>query len=279
MFSTLLIAFREFLEAFLIIGMFLGISRQLALKKEKEIYLAAVLGVVVSLLLPILVYMAGARVRTFFTEQQVDLVQGYLMIFSGCFIAYVIFSLHRLFQHQRDRQLAEARQALSGRKFDVSLFFTVLFFIVREGFEVALFTATISLLNVFINNLIGLLLGFVLSALLGALTYLAYIKVPLNKIFKYTEYLILGLGAALVKNGLTKLLENGLHIDLGNILPLHLSFLPSAEDSFLGHALNNLIGLESELSVVKIAVMALYVAIVWQIMNQKHPEAVVDKKS
>ena len=41
MFTTAIIAFREFLEAFLIVGVFLGISKKLNLNKEREIAFAS----------------------------------------------------------------------------------------------------------------------------------------------------------------------------------------------------------------------------------------------
>ena len=50
MIATALISFREFLEAFLIIGIFLGISKKLKLKKEFEIGLASIIGLLTSLL-------------------------------------------------------------------------------------------------------------------------------------------------------------------------------------------------------------------------------------
>ena len=45
MLTTAIVSFREFLEAFLIVGMFLGISRKLKLKKEIEGLLSAGTGI------------------------------------------------------------------------------------------------------------------------------------------------------------------------------------------------------------------------------------------
>ncbi|MBI4226387.1 hypothetical protein HY612_04725, partial [Candidatus Roizmanbacteria bacterium] len=49
MLTTLVISLREFLEVFLIIGVFLGISKKLKLKREREIIFASLLGVIISL--------------------------------------------------------------------------------------------------------------------------------------------------------------------------------------------------------------------------------------
>ncbi len=271
MFATALIAFREFLEAFIIIGMFLGLSKQLDLKKEPEILLAAGLGIAISLILPIIVYLSGDQLRSVLTEDRIDVLQGALTVFAGFFLAYVTISLHRLFGRERNQQLAAAKAQLTANTFDVSLFFTVFLFIVREGFEIAVFTAAISFFAGFAQNLIGLLLGFAVSAVVGFVAYSAYITVPVNKIFKYTEYLILFVGAALVKNGISKLFDHGLHIDLGAILPIPLNFLPATDASWLAHSLKNLIGIEREFSLVKLAIMAVYLVLVWWLVNRPRP--------
>jgi len=99
MITTAVISFREFLEVFLIVGVFLGISRKLNLKKEFEIGLAAVIGICFSLLLATGTYFFGNQVRGILTEKNAELLESYLMIFSGLFLAYVIFSLHNVLRH------------------------------------------------------------------------------------------------------------------------------------------------------------------------------------
>ena len=221
MITTAVISFREFLEVFLIVGVFLGISRKLNLKKEFEIGLAAVIGIVFSLLLATGTYLFGNQVRGILTEKNAELLESYLMIFSGLFLAYVIFSLHNVLRHSRAGTLIKAQQKLQENAFDISLFFTIIFLVIREGFEIALFTASTSLFSVFIQNFIGLMLGFVSASILGIMTFFAYIKFSIGKVFKITEYMIIILGASLVQNGVTKLLKHGFNIDLSRILSLN----------------------------------------------------------
>src|SRR6266581_531975 len=99
MFTTATIAFREFLEAFLLIGIFIGIDRKFKLGKQREILLAATLGIVISLLLPVVVFLFANEAKSVVTEKNSDLLEGYLLTFSGFFLAYVVFSLHRSLQH------------------------------------------------------------------------------------------------------------------------------------------------------------------------------------
>lgn len=262
MITTAIIAFREFLEAFLIVGVFLGISRKLKLKKEFEIGLAALIGIIFSLLLATVTYLFGNQVHGVLTEKNAEMLESYLMIFSGVFIAYVVFSLHDVIQRSRNGTLIKVQQKLQEKVFDFSLFSTITFIVVREGFEIALFTASTSLFSVFIQNFIGLMIGFTFASILGILTFFAYIKFSLGKIFKFTEYLIIVLGASLVQNGVTKLLEHGFNIHLSKVLPFPLNFLPQ-KSSLIGHMMKSFFGLDREFSFAKFAIMGGYVLIIY----------------
>lgn len=268
MVSTLLISLREFLEAFLIVGVFLGISRKLQLKREKEIVAASILGIVISFILPIVVFMMGEKAGAIFSEKNADLLEGYLMIFSGFFIAYVVFSLHSFFVLKRSSILIKAHDKLQKNIFDLSLFLTIAFFILREGFEIALFTATTSLFSSFMENLAGLAIGFSISAVLGFLTYFAYIKFPIGKVFKITEYMIVLLGAAFVKNGLGELAEVYLDLHLSSVIPIKLAFLPH-KSTFIGGFLKTMTGLEQSFSLANLIIMASYLTVIYVLFLRK----------
>lgn len=262
MLTTAVIAFREFLEALLIVGVFLGISKKLELKKEFEIGLAAIIGIVVSLLLATGTYLFGNQVRGVLTEKNAELLEGYLMIFSGLFLAYVIFSLHDVINKSRSGTLIKVKQKLQEKVFDFSLFSTIVFLVIREGFEIALFTASTSLFSVFVQNFIGLMLGFISASILGIMTFFAYIKFSIGKIFKLTEYMIIVLGAALVQNGVTELLEHGLGIHLSKIMSFPLNFLPH-KSTLIGHMLKSFFGISREFSFSKLAIMGGYFLIIY----------------
>lgn len=258
MLATALIAFREFLEAFMIVGVFLGISRKMSLKKEREILFAAGIGIGLSLLLSSLTYLFGDYARGVLTEQNADMLESYLLIFSGFFIAYVVFSLHSILRSGRGNILLKAHTKLQQNAFDLSLFFTIIFLVLREGFEIALFTASTALFAEFMQNFLGLVIGFFASFFMGILTFFAYMKFSIQKIFKATEYMIILLGASLVQNGVTKLFETHFHISLSDMIPLHMSYLPN-EDSFSGHLISSLIGVDQEFSLVRLFIMAGYI--------------------
>ena len=268
MITTAVIAFREFLEAFLIVGVFLGISRKLNLKKETEIWFAAAIGVILSLLLSTIVYLFGDRAKNIFTETNSELLESYLMIFSGLFIAYVVFSLHSVIRKGRGTALITAHQKIQKNIFDLSLFLTIVFLVLREGLEIALFTASVSLFSAFMQNFIGLLAGFAAATALGTLTLMAYIKFPIGKIFKATEYMIILLGASLTQHGITELLEEYVHIDLSHILSFNLHFLPNT-DTLIGHLIQGFFGIDQGFSFPRLMIMFLYIEIVYFLFFRK----------
>jgi len=269
MITTGILAFREFLEAFLIIGIFFGVSKKFALKKEKEIGIAALLGIFISLALPILVFVLGEHAKFVLTERNADILEGYLLVFSGIFIAYVIFSLHRFMHAKRHETINKVKEKMMQQEvFDISLFLTIVFFVVREGFEIALLTATTSLFAQFFENIIGLLLGFIAAGLIGTAAFFSYLTIPIKKVFQYTEYTIILFGAAMVKNGINLLLQDYFRFNLGRILPISLPFLPTDQTIF-GHIMKNIIGLEQGFSLAMLGIMTVYITTIYFLFLHK----------
>jgi high-affinity iron transporter len=269
MFTTAVIGFREFLEAFLIVGIFLGVSKKLALKKEMEIGLASVIGMLLAILFNIGVFFLGDHTRSMITEQNVDAIESYLQIFSGLFLVYVVFSLHQRMNKNKKESLAKVHQNIKKDMFDASLFFTIIFLVFREGFEIALFSSSITLFSIFIQNIIGLLLGFTGAAIIGCLTFFAYTKFSIGKVYKTTEYMIVLLGASLFQTGVTNFFVTHFTFSLSNFGSFHLSFLPN-EDSFIGTLLQSFLGIDSSFSLARLALMMLYIGIMYIIVFNKN---------
>jgi high-affinity iron transporter len=262
MFTTAIIAFREFLEAFLIVGVFLGVSGKLGLKKEKEILLAALVGIVAAFIMSTITFALGDAAQNILTHERTELLESYIRLFSGFFLVYVIFSLHNRISTDKREIIAKTKNKLERRAFDLSLFATITFLVAREGFEIALFTASTALFYVFIQNLVGLLFGFVLAGGLGVAVYYAYIKFPIKKVFRVTEYMIILLGASLVQVGATELLEHQFNFHLADFASFGMQFLPD-EESVLGHALQSFIGIDKEFSLPRLGIMVTYIGIIY----------------
>lgn len=262
MFTTAVIAFREFFEAFLIVGVFLGVSKTLGLKREVEIALAAILGILVSLFLAVGAYTFGDHIRGILTEENAEFLESYLLLFSGFFIAYIVFSLHGMLGKGHREMIRSTKKRFEEKAFDISLFFTIMLLVMREGFEIALFTSSISLFATFVQNFLGLLIGLVVASILGVSTFFAYMRFEVGKVFQATEYLIILLGASLTQLGTTKLFETHFGINLSEFGPLHFGFLPDGE-SVLGHVLQSMFGIDRDFSVVRLSIMLIYIALMY----------------
>ncbi len=268
MFTTAIIAFREFLEAFLIVGVFLGVSRKLGLKKEMEIVIAAIVGIAISFIMSGVTYAFGDAARSIFSKNGTELLEGYLMFFSGFFLAYVVFSLHKRISSNKKEIIAKAKTKMEKRTFDISLFTLIIFMICREGFEIALFTASTSLFAIFFQNMLGLIIGFFAAGVIGIAAFFAYTKFPIQKVFRITEYLIILLGASMVQVGTTELLDHQFNIHLGDILSFGMRFMPN-ENSVIGHAVRSFTGIDQEFSLPRLLIMALYVITIYFLAFRK----------
>lgn len=273
MLTTLIIAFREFLEAFLIVGVFFGLSRKMHLKKEFEIVLAATVGIGISFALSGITYSFGDIARSILTEERAELLGSYLLLFSGVFLVYVIFSLHNKISEGKKDVIQKAKSKLENNAFDVSLFATIVFLVAREGFEIALFTASTSLFAVFLQNFLGFLIGFALAAIIGSITYLAYTKFPIKKIFRITEYMIILLGASMAQVGATHLLEYQFGLHLGDIVSFRMKFLPG-EDTIFGHLLQSFAGIDAEFSLARLFIMVVYISGVYVYIRYRREQHV-----
>jgi high-affinity iron transporter len=265
MFTTAIIAFREFLEAFLIVGVFLGVSRKMGLKKEKEILLAALVGIGAAFVMSITTYILGDAAKVIMTHDRSELLENYIRLFSGFFLVYVIFSLHNRISTDKREIISKTKNKLENRAFDLSLFATITFLVAREGFEIALFTASTSLFYVFFQNIVGLLFGFVIAAMLGTAVFYAYVKFPIKKVFRITEYMIILLGASLVQVGITELLERQFNFHLADFASFQMQFLPD-ENSVFGHALQSFFGIDKEFSLPRLGIMAMYIGVIYAIV-------------
>lgn len=268
MLTTAIIAFREFLEAFLIVGVFLGVSRKLNLKKETEIIIAAIVGILISFAMSGITFAFGDAARSILTEDRAELLENYLMFFSGFFLAYVIFSLHKRISSNKREIIQKAKDKMEKNTFDISLFAMIVFLVAREGFEIALFTASTSLFSVYFQNMLGLLIGFGCAGIIGTIAFFAYTKFPIQKVFRITEYMIMLLGASLVQVGTSELLEHLFNFRLGDIASFGMQFLPT-EDSVIGHFIRSFVGIDQEFSLPRLLIMIIYIAGIYVFAGQK----------
>lgn len=201
------IAGREFTEIFFIIGIFMGLTRNLKLKREKEIVVASGIGILFSILLPLLLFFIEKKIKLPLSEDFIDIIENIMMILTGFFIVYVIFSIHKVFAANRDKLIRQAKQKLAVSGFDISLFLTIILLITREGLEIAFFTASVSWVSKLAENVIGLFLGLLAAVIIGLLSFVFYTRFPLKKIYRLTEGLIIVMAGFYIVSGSANLIK------------------------------------------------------------------------
>lgn len=265
-----LIAFREFFEAFIIVGVFWGISQTMQLKKEIEICIATGTGILLSLAVSVITFFLGEKARGILNEENAETLSALLMIASGIFIAYVAVSLHNNIQQHRSKKLMDTKEKMNNLFFKSPLFVTIMILVIREGFEIALFSASTSLFSTFLSNIGGLLIGFMMASFFGLVAFFIYIQFPIQKVFKSTECVMIFFGSVFVQNGITKLAHEVFHFNLNSVFPLRLDLLPS-DDSVFGDMIHSIFGIEREFSFFRLAIMTIYFIIFWMVSIKISP--------
>lgn len=187
MLASLLIVFREVLEAGLIVGIVLAATQGIY---RRGTYIA--LGIVAGLL--------GASVLAVFAGEITQSLSGFgEEVFNSAILIVAVFMLgwHNLWMASHGRELAAEMKALGhavarGESSLPAMAIVVAVAVLREGSEVVLFLYGIaasgqtSMVYMLVGGLTGVLAGSLVSWLL----YRGLITVPLNKLFACTGWLI-----------------------------------------------------------------------------------------
>ncbi len=202
--SVFLIALRDFTESFLIIGLLLGFSKRQNLKKEHLIILGGVSGLLTSLVVILCVFFVLPFIHFDFSFDTIDTIGHYALIISGLLMIYLTYRIHPVMVDNKNLHITSI---LGNKEVEKISFFVLTFLLVlQEGFEITIFSSTISFLNSFLSNSYSLLIGFLAALAIGAVLYKSYLRNHIKKLFKITEVLLIIYGAYLVFHGVGELL-------------------------------------------------------------------------
>jgi high-affinity iron transporter len=235
--QTLIIVFREILEAALIVGIVLAATR--GVPGRSGWIAGGIAGGVFGALL-----VAG------FAEEIASALQGVgqeLFNAAILFAAVIMLGWHNIWMSRHGRELAQSATRLgqevrAGERPLYALALVVGIAVLREGSEVVLFlygiaaTSDSSAAAMAIGGALGLAAG----AAAGAAIYLGLKVIPTRHLFTVTNWLILLLAAGMASQGAAFLVQAGLLPVLGNSIWDTSSLL--SESSPLGRLLHVLAG-------------------------------------
>jgi high-affinity iron transporter len=247
--GALIIVFREVIEAGLVVGIVLAVTRDVA---GSRLWTAGgVLGGVV-----------GSCLVAAFTGTLASLFAGSGQeIFNAAIlaIAVVMLTWHNVWMARHGRQIATelkaAGEAVSaGSRSLMALAVVVGIAVLREGSEVVLFLYGVAIAghDTFVSLLLGGVGGLLLGGALSALTYFGLVRIPPRYIFGVTSTLIAFLAAGMAAQSVSFLERAGLLDVMGGTAWDSSSVL--AEDSIEGRILHTLIGYSDQPTFMQILV-------------------------
>lgn len=252
MIAAALIAFREGVEAALIIGIILGYLRKTGQSRQQRSAWAGVLvAIALSIVLAFGIELVGAELE----GQAEQLFEGTTMLLAVGILTWMLFwmryqsrSVKPSLEHEIDHALS-----MGHRRGIFVLAFLAVF---REGVETALFLAAAAFATSGFDTLVGATVGLVVAALVGYLLYGATLRLNLRTFFNVTSILLLVFAAGLFAHAIHEYQEVGL-------LPMFVEHLWDtnsliAADSTIGELLRAIVGYNASPSLLEALGYAAY---------------------
>ena len=201
--SATLVVLRESFEAFLIVGILLGLVAKLGAPQHRMRILAgAAVGVVASVLVGALLLTLAEDLR----EEYEVVFEAVASLLAAAVLTYMIVWMYRHTQEMIGGMHAKVKAALESGALG-ALFFIPLIAVLREGFETVLFLAADSDAPTGLALWGALALGVACAALLGWLLFAGIIRLSVERFFAVTGVLLVLFAAWILRYGLHELGE------------------------------------------------------------------------
>lgn len=258
--AAFVIAFREGMEAFLVLGIILAFLEKTDLAHFKRYAWAGfVAGVIASFVLAVIFTVVVDGFESEDLQYNLSLL---VLLVAIVLLTYMVFWM----QHNSELTVMKKRIELSSNQKWVS-FFIVFTAILREGLETVLFSLALIMDGETTSSdvMIGLGAGLLISGIIIWTLFKTSIRLPLKKFFTYSSYLIL-----LIVAGLVSLLVKGLqayeYIPT-YLAPLYDSSFLLSNDSIVGRFLGILMGYDASPSLLQVLAWVLYLLAVLSLIK------------
>lgn len=258
MIAALLIAFREGLEASLIVGIVMGYLKKTGqTHKMKYAWLGVGAAVLVSIALAVILQAIGAELE----GRAEQIFEGVTMLTAVAVLTWMIFWMRYQARTMKSSIESELEGVVSDGQ-ERGLFSVTFFAVVREGLETALFLSAAAFASNSAETLTGSLIGLGIAALIGYIIYASTLRLNLRLFFNVTSILLLIFAAGLLSLSVHEFQEAGLlmvlneHLwDMNHVLD---------ENSILGSILKAVLGYNGNPSLLEVvAYLGYWVAALW----------------
>jgi len=263
MIASLVITFREALEAALIVGIVLSyLTRTGQTRFRSVVFLAVGAAVAASL--------AGAaaftRIAGGFTGRAEQIFEGATMLLGAALLTTMILWMMR--QRGIASELSERVATEVAQAHRLGLFLLVFVSVLREGIETVIFLGAASLAAG--SSLFAALAGLLSAGILGYLIFAGSKRLELKKFFTVTSVLLILFAAGLVAQGVHEFQEAGIlpvlveHVwDINPPLNADGSYPLLHENGYVGSMLKALLGYNGNPSLLEVVTYVSYLLVVF----------------
>ncbi len=268
MLGALIIVFREVIEAGIIVGIVMAVTKGVSGSR-----LTAGAGVAAGVLGACLVAAFAGAIANAVEGVGQELFNASILILAVCMLTW-----HNVWMASHGRQLAADARRLgqevrSGARSLVALAIVVAVAVMRDGSEVALFLYGLAAAGGATSRdlLIGSLLGLVAGVAVSAITYFGLVTIPARRLFAVTSALITFLAAGLASQAVNFLQQAGV-VTIWSDTAWNTSSILS-DTSLFGRVLHTLVGYADQPSVLQVVVYAATLATIFALSKAFAPRA------
>ena len=270
MLATLVIVFREVIEAGLIVGIVLAATRGVA---RRGFWVA--LGIGAGALAACIVALFASQIAALFQGSGQEIFNASVLL-----AAVVMLAWHNSWMASHGQDIARQMRAVggavaAGQRPMTALAIVVGVAVLREGSEIVLFLYGIanSGSESALAMVAGGILGIVCGALLSALIYFGLVAIPMRRLFAVTTWLITLLAAGMASQAVVFLQQAGYFQSFAEPLWDTSGILP--EDSIPGRLLHSLIGYSDSPTAAQLVAYLLTIAVIMlmRLVSRRHGAA------
>ena len=255
MLSSYILSLREGLEAAMILGIVLGVLRQMdRLDLSGPVWFGAGSAALLSLVTAVLLTGLGLELK----DPAEAIFEAITMLLAAALLTWMIFWMSQRARHLKNDLEAGIQKAFQAGKW--SLFGLAFLAVLREGVELALFLTAAAFSSGARQMVLGSLFGLGTAGLLGWSLFATSVRLNLRRFFQVTGILLIFFAAGLVAHSLH---EFNL---LGWVPPVieHVWNLNPIldEQSTLGQVLGTLFGYNGSPSLTEVLAYAFYFGVV-----------------
>jgi high-affinity iron transporter len=266
MIGALIIVLREVIEAGLIVGIVLAVTKNIP---GRMIYIVA--GLIGGL--------AGAALVAVFAREISDALEGYGQeVFNASILALAVVMLtwHNVWMARHGREMSDQLHQIgddirAGTRSLGALAVIVGIAVLREGAEVVLFLygIVVSSGTTGFELLTGGLLGLVAGVGISSITYLGLAKIPLRHLFRVTTLLIAFIAAGMASQSVGFLQQAGIITKFDRVMWDTTSVLPA--NSMLGRVFQTLLGYSDQPTQLQLVAYLATLLVIFGLMKLMAP--------